>query len=173
MDARTFAKMAAPLGRAVQNMISRGTVRLADSGKKMQSLQVGLLEGETADNVEHFEAFGFTSCPSGGAEALVVFPGGDRSHGIAIVVGDRKYRLKGLASGDAAVYDERGQHIILTAEGIVVNAVKYTINAPTEINGTLSVSEGITGAAGIVTAGDATIGGKSFLSHTNGGEPVD
>jgi len=173
MDQRTFAKMAGPLGRAIQNMISRGTVRLVDSGKKMQSLQVGLLQGETADGVEHFEPFGFTSCPSSGAEALVVFPGGDRSHGIAIVVGNRKYRLTGLASGDAAIYDERGQHIILTTGGIVVNAVKCTINAPTEINGTLAVSGGITGAAGIATTGDATFGGKSFLSHTNGGRPID
>lgn len=172
-DSRAFAKAMGPLSRAIGNLMSRGTVKLVKSDSKMQSLQVGLLADEVADNVEHFEPYGFTSHPHGGAEALVLFPSGDKSHGIAVVVANRRYRLQGLATGDVALYDDRNQSVILTANGIVINAVKHTINAPTEINGALTVNGGIVGSAGITTAADGSFGGKSFLGHTNYGYPVD
>lgn len=173
MDSRAFAKMMGPLSRSIGNMVARAGVRMVKSGSKMQSLQLSILEGETADGVEHFEPFGFTSCPPTGAEAIVLFPNGDRSHGIAIVVADRRYRLTGLASGDAALHDDRGQKVVLTATGIVIDAVAYTVNAPTMINGTLNVTGAIIGGAGIQTAGDGNFGGKSFLGHTNDGQPID
>jgi phage gp45-like len=172
-DGRALGKMLGPLSRAIQNLMSRGTVKLVNANTKMQSLQVGLMADETADKVEHFEPYGFTSNPQGGAEAIVLFPNGDRSHGIAVIVGDRRYRLKGLASGDVAVHDCRNQSVVLTETGIVINALKHTINADTEINGSLTVSDEIRGAAGIQTAGDGAFGGKSFLGHTNDGHPID
>lgn len=173
-EERNLAKLLGPLARSIGNLMSRGTVKIVNPGTKMQSLQLKLLDGEVADNVEHFEPFGFTSNPDGGAEALVLFPSGDKSHGIAVVVADRRYRLKGLASGDVAVYDKRGQSIILTENGIVVNTVKHTINAATvEINGDLTVNGAIAGSGGITTEGDGSFGGKSFLGHTNDGKPVD
>ena len=37
------------------------------------------------------------------------------------MVSDRRYRLKGLARGEVAVYDDQGQSVTLTRAGIVVN----------------------------------------------------
>ncbi|EFB6788059.1 hypothetical protein FPG81_19955 [Escherichia coli] len=49
------------------------------------------------------------------------------------LVSDRRYRLKGLQTGEVAVYDDQGQSVTLTREGIVVDGAGKTItfrNAP-------------------------------------------
>lgn len=105
---------------SLRNLISRCTVVLANAGSKLQALQIRMLAGEVKDGVEHLEPYGFTSCPHGGAEGLAVFPGGDRSHGVVIVVADRRYRMQGLKKGEVALHDDQGQSVHLTRDGIVV-----------------------------------------------------
>jgi phage gp45-like len=121
MDQRLIARMMAPLARAVSNMASRASVVLANSAGKLQRLQVRILNGETKSNLDHAEPYGFTSCPHPGAEAVLLFMGGDRSHGIAIVVGDRRYRLQALEAGEVAVYDDLQQMVALKRDGIYIN----------------------------------------------------
>ncbi|EFC1638085.1 hypothetical protein FA847_24090 [Escherichia coli] len=63
----------------------------------------------------------------------VVRRDGDRSHAVVVTVSDRRYRLKGLQTGEVAVYDDQGQSVTLTREGIVVDGAGKTItfrNAP-------------------------------------------
>ena len=105
---------------SLRNLISRCTMALAQSGSKLQTLQIRMLAGEVKDGVEHLEPYGFTSRPHPGAEGIAVFPGGDRSHGVAVVVADRRYRLQGLQSGEMAIHDDLGQSIHLTRGGIVI-----------------------------------------------------
>jgi phage gp45-like len=38
-----------------------------------------------------------------------------RSHGVLIVVGDRRYRLERIASGDVVIHDNQGQKVHLKA----------------------------------------------------------
>lgn len=106
--------MGSPLDRAlaalenrqkvvVRNLIARGEVS-ATSVAKMQGLQATLFAGEIKDGIEHFEPAGFTSHPLPGSEPVVLFPGGDRSHGIAVVVADRRTRPTDLPAGGACVY---------------------------------------------------------------------
>jgi phage baseplate assembly protein V len=123
-----------PFVRRISNLVARGTVGAVDAGKKMQSLQVRLLAGETKDAVEHFEPYGFTSNPKTGAEGVALFMDGDRSHGVVIVVADRRFRLTGLVSGEAALYDDQGQKVHLTRNGIVIDGAGKDLtfqNAPT------------------------------------------
>lgn len=107
---------------SLRNLISRCTVALANAGSKLQSLQIRMLAGEMKDWVEHLEPYGFTSHPVDGAEGVAVFPGGDRSHGVVIVVADRRYRIQGLKKGEVALHDDQGQSVHLTRSGIVVKA---------------------------------------------------
>ena len=79
---KEFARLIAPYVRRIGNMLSRGTVAAVNAASKMQGLQLRLLADEVKDSVEHFEPYGFTSHPNGGAEAVAVFLDGDRSHGI-------------------------------------------------------------------------------------------
>lgn len=121
------------MNNSLQNIVTRAVITVLDTAKKCQAAGLKLIAGDTKEGVEHLEPYGFTAAAQNGAEAVVLFPGGDRSHGMAIIVADRRYRLKGLARGEVAIYDDQGQSITLTRTGIVVDGGGKTIvfkNAP-------------------------------------------
>lgn len=115
------------LAGRIGNMFSRGSVSSVKPTTRMQTLQVNLLDEEVKDRLEHFEPYGYTSHPLPGAEAAVAFLDGDRSHGIVLMVADRRYRLKGLAAGEVALHDDSGVSVVLKRGGIA------QITAPTEV----------------------------------------
>ena len=109
---RDIGKLIAPLRRRVSLIAGRGVLRLIDDAAKEQLVQVDLLNGETA-TAERYQHYGFTSHPHPDGEAIVLALGGNREHCIVIADGDRRYRLKGLAQGEVALYDDQGQAIHL------------------------------------------------------------
>lgn len=111
--------LAAVAGR-VRMMLARAVIALVDDGRQAQALQLDLLADETHEGVERFAGYGFTSVPHPGAEALVAFVGGLRSHGVVIQVEDRRYRLTGLEAGEVAIFDDLGQAVHLKRTGIEV-----------------------------------------------------
>jgi len=128
-----MSQIAHALARRIGNLLARGTVAAVNAASKMQGLQLRLLAGEIKADVEHFEPYGFTSNPNAGAEAIAAFFDGDRSHGVVLVVADRRYRLKGLAAGEMAIHDDQGQKVHLTRSGIVIDGGGHTVtiqNAP-------------------------------------------
>lgn len=120
MTPRLLSRMLSPLQRAINNLVLRSTVVLVNSANKMQRLQIKMLDGEAKENVEHFEPYGYTSHPKSGAEGITLFFNGDRSHGITIIVADRRYRLQGLAEGEVALHDDIGQKVHLTRSKILI-----------------------------------------------------
>lgn len=164
MNRSAFDRMTAPLRGRIQMMVARAVVQLVDDAGGIQAVQLGLLADELAEGAERFQDYGFTSVPHPGAEAVMVFPGGLRSHGLIVALGDRRYRLKGLEGGEAAVYDDLGQVVHLTRDGIrVVSPLKVEIEAP-EVTITASAKATIT-APQILLDGDVKLGGE-------GGKPV-
>lgn len=158
-----FAAAARALAGRVGNMLARGRVRSVNAGTRMQTLQLDLLEGETKDRLEHFEAYGFTSHPKAGAEAAVVFLDGDRSHGLVLVVADRRYRLRGLADGEVALHDDGeeaggGSSIVLKRGGVIeiTAAAAVHLNTPELLHNGVNV--GATHRHGGVQAGGANTG---------------
>lgn len=137
--------MLAAIARRLGNLLARGTVAMANSANRMQALQIKLATGEVQDSIEHFEAYGLTAHPKTGAEHLTVYLGGERGNGITVVVADRRYRLKNLAEGEVALYDDLGHKVHLTRTGIVINgagapitltgASKVRIESPLEVTG--------------------------------------
>lgn len=124
--------LAAMAGK-IYSMITRGTLSLLDTARKMQVAQVRLLAGETKDGLEVFEQYGFTSAANLGAEVISLFLDGDRSNGIVICVADRRFRLM-VNPGEVAVYDDLGQKVHLTRSGIVIDGAGLPIlieNVPT------------------------------------------
>jgi phage baseplate assembly protein V len=109
-----------PLATRIANSVARAVVKLADDAKKLQILQVGALADETIDGAEHHQSYGFSSVPLAGAEAVVVFPNGDRSHPLVIAVSDRRYRPTGGQAGQVTVYNHTGAKVTLTADGDIV-----------------------------------------------------
>ncbi len=113
----SFNKLIAPFRVKLSNMILRGIVTGTKSDKKLQQVQIKGLADETLDKLEHLESYGFTSNPDDGAEALVLFVGGNRDHGVVVSTPDRRVRLKGLAKGDVAIYHKDGTKIVLKGSG--------------------------------------------------------
>lgn len=144
------------LSRRIANMLARGVLTLAESAGKMQTMQVSLLADEGKTAVEHFEPYGWTSRPQPGAEVLVAFVEGDRSHGIVLCAADRRYRVTALQPGEVAIHDDQGAAVVLGRNGIVINGGTRDIH--------------ITGAPQvIVTGGDVIADGISLKNHKHGG----
>lgn len=159
----TVQRMLAPVHRRLMNLLSRGVVSAVDDSKKLQLVQLDLLDTETRDEIERFQNYGFTSVPEAGAESVVLFVGGRRDHGLAIVVDDRRYRLKSLAEGEVAVYNRTGAKIVLKANGDIEltpkSGQKVKLASPVEISGDVSVTGTLTASADVVG------GGKSLKNH--------
>ena len=149
------------------NVLTRGVVALANSASRLQTLQMRLTAGELKDGMEHLEPYGFTSCPHEGAEALAGFMGGDRSHGVVIVVSDRRHRIQELAPGEVAIYTDEGDKVHFK-RGRVIAFETGTLN----ITATDSVNFNtpkITQTGQIISQGDQVAGGVSQINHSHSG----
>lgn len=146
---KAVRRMLDPMKRRVMLMVGRAVVRLVNDAPKMQTLQLSLLEGEVRDGVERFQQYGFTAHPLPGAEAAVVFLGGNRNHGIVIAVDDRRYRLTALAAGEVALYDDLGKSLVFKRNGdIEINATRVLINGNLEVAGNIHATGTILDNAG-------------------------
>lgn len=129
---RTFRAMLAPLQRRVAMLAARAVVRLVNDGTARQRLQVEILRGELRDDVERMQNYGFTSRPHPGADAAVLSMAGTRSQAVAIVVDDRRYRLRPMEEGEVAIYDDLGNRVMLLRDKVHVVAVQEMFaEAPT------------------------------------------
>jgi phage baseplate assembly protein V len=128
-------KLLDPLRRRVRLMISRAVLSAISDGSGIQLVQVKLLEGEVRDGVERFQNYGFTGVPIGGAEGIMACVSGNRDHGVIIAMDDRRYRVKGLQSGEVAMYSYQDKQphkhrIIFKKDGsIEVLAKNITVKA--------------------------------------------
>lgn len=116
----------------VSNFLARGTLALVNAASKLQALQLRLTAGEVKDGVEHFEPYGFTAHSLPGAEAVLGFIGGDRSHCVAVVVTDRRYRPTDLLAGEVCLFTDEGDEIRLKRGRIisVTAGSKLEVTAP-------------------------------------------
>jgi phage gp45-like len=154
-----LSRWIAPLKNRVANMIARAVVSVVDDSKKIQIVQLDLLEGETRSEIERLQEYGFTSNPRPGAEAAVIFVGGRRDHGLCVAVDDRRYRVKDLGAGEVAVYNDTGAKLVFKANGDIEltpkAGQKLKVAGSVDVTGTLTASTDVVG------------GGKSLASHTH------
>jgi phage baseplate assembly protein V len=136
-------------GRRAFLSITRGTLVKTDDTKKMQELEVRGLYGERIKGVEHWQPYGFAyhaKVPQEGqgeAEALIANVGGNASHPVVLAVADRRHRRPTLQEGESALYDDQGQKVHITRDGIKLDG--GTLKKPQTItvgNATLTVADG-------------------------------
>ncbi len=164
-------------GALLRGLLGRGVVESVDDTPMMRTIQAEFLPGDVREGLEHFEPYGFTSRVKEGAEAIGAFFNGDRSHGVVLVTADRRFRLH-VEEGEVAVFDDKGQKVVLKRDGILVETPKnltatvggnavatvkgtttlksgaVTIDAPSvHITGTLSVDGHISGSGGMAVSG--------------------
>ena len=158
-----FRRLIGPLQRSVRMMISRGVLTLVDDTQPTQEVQLNLYAGENLSGVERFQQYGFTSVPFPGAEAIFAAVAGNRTQGVVLVAGDKRYRLVGLQSGEVALFDDQGQTIIIHRDGIAMTSrfgitmttPTFTLNGNFQLNGSGS------------STGDFVANGISADSHTH------
>jgi phage baseplate assembly protein V len=121
-----------PLATRIANMVARALVKNVDDSLKVQILQLGVLADETREGVERIQNYGFTSVPLEGAEAVALFVGGRRDHGLVIAVDDRRYRLKALENGEVAMYSDQGDKLVIKRGGTieVTASTKVVLTTP-------------------------------------------
>jgi len=118
--------------RRIAMLAARAVVRLVSDGSRRQLMQLEVLAGELRDGIERMQDYGLTSHPHAGADAAVVFLGGNREQGIVLAVDDRRYRVTGLQPGEVVLYDDLGNRVELRRGRMLVKAVDHLqIEAPT------------------------------------------
>ncbi|MGF6392173.1 phage baseplate assembly protein V [Pseudomonas plecoglossicida] len=148
-------------------MIARGTVALATAGSMLQTLQMRLTADEVKDDLEHFEPYGFTSNPKPGAEGVALFLGGDRSHGVVVCVADRRFRLKGLQSGEVAIYTDEGDTFVFKRGRVVeLETMTLKVKAGTAVEFDTPL---IKTTGRIESDGDQVAAGISQVEHVHDG----
>lgn len=113
-------KLIEPMQRRIMMAIGRAVLNAVYDGGKAQLVQASMLGDEVRDKMERMAEYGFTSNPKPGAQGIAVFVGGERGHGIIVATCDYSARMPNLAPGEVAIYDDQGQSVHLTRDGIVV-----------------------------------------------------
>lgn len=174
------------LRHRLAGIIQRVTVSRVNSGTKAQTLQIRGPAGEPVDDVQQFEGYGLTSHPAPGSttEALVLHVGGNPDHPIAIVAGDRQWRITGLAAGEVCLYDDLGSRVQLkrgellvstTASGLPIKVASggaVDVDAAGDVTVDATGSVNVTGATGVDvtgTTGDVTLGATAGKATATGG----
>jgi phage baseplate assembly protein V len=163
------------LQRRVMNMTARGVIAESDDEPGMQRVQVSLLHDEGKTAVERMQNYGFSSHAPGNSEVLVVFIGGGRDHGVIVATDDRASRFTDLAPGEAAIYTDEGDSIVLKRDNTIeLTTKKLIIKAEDEVivetkEVTVTAEEKITiEAPDILLKGNVEVDGN--LTMADGGE---
>ena len=134
MDIKTIDKRIKQAFNTVRQAF-RGKVARVQAGGGVQKIQVEGLDGETVQDLEHAENFGFTSNPPAGSDCVVVPLGGKTSHGIIVTTTNGAYRITGLSDGETAVYNADGAKIVLKKGRVIeIDCDKLNIKAPSGVN---------------------------------------
>lgn len=169
----------------------RAVLTLANSDSAVMLAQGNGLAGEQLQDAELFQHYGLTSNPPEGTMVVVLPIGGKTSHGIIIATEHGSYRLKGLKSGEVALYTDEGDSVHLQRGRVIevttkvfrviaeekVELVTPLVEASEKViaqgllrgNGGLAVKGGDGDATAViegkVVADDVIAGGKSGAHH--------
>ena len=140
------------------NMIARAIVRLIGDDGTRQSAQLEVTAGEYLDDVPRIQNYGLTSVPPvDGTDAIVLFLNGDRNEGITIAMENRQFRLKGLESGEVALFDDLGNVVKLGRDQLEVAAVTKLIATAPEAQVTAPIVQVTAATSATLTSGASSM----------------
>jgi len=132
-----FSKFTEQMRGKINLMVGRAILSLINDAGAIQTAQAQLLAEEVLDDVERIQNYGLTSCPPEGSEAVIVFQGGNRDHGLIVAADNRKYRVRGLKSGEVCLYTDEGDQIALKRGNLIevtTKTLRIDAAAAVEIN---------------------------------------
>lgn len=164
MNHNAIGRLLRPQFLRLRGMIGRAVIRLVDDARKLQTAQVTVQAGEVRA-AERFQDYGVSSVPLDGAEAIVLFVGGDRGSPVVIRTDDRRHRPTNLAPGEVVIYTDEGARVHLK-RGRLVEITAEVV----KVNGRVEVSGDVT-AGGNVSDGTRSLAADRALynAHTHAG----
>lgn len=117
-----IAKAVQRVERRIGNMIAVGVIESVNAGTKFQTLKATALEGDTDDEIVHFEPGGLVHVASAGAEGLTLSVGGKGANRAAVCVSNRSSRPAGVGAGETGLYTGGalgGLRILCKADGSI------------------------------------------------------
>lgn len=123
-DLERLKKLARSMQSRIDASITRAVVELVNDRLKTQRLQLTILEGEVADQVEHLQPYGVSFVPPAGAEALALAVGGQRDHTVAICVEHPAERPTGAEPREGGLYTKGEWRYFIDAEGVTCTGAK-------------------------------------------------
>lgn len=157
-----------PLKQRVTLLLQRAVVKLITYDGDVRIIQAKLPGGNVVADLEHLEPFGFTSHPKKDAEALVLAFGGNGSHSVALMVGDRRFRLK-VEEGEVALFNAYNDKLHFKKDGVaeMKASTKVLIDSPdSELTGNLTVKGTATFEKTLAVTGNATFSAAASVGTT-------
>ncbi|WGL97903.1 phage baseplate assembly protein [Arsenophonus sp. aPb] len=102
-------------------LLGFGKVTLSQDGGDIQTVQY-LNTLEVRDGTYRMTEFGFSSSLPAGSDVLIGYLGGHRSNAVIFASNHPASRFRNLTPGESVLYNQWGLHILLTQQGIVVDA---------------------------------------------------
>lgn len=136
------------LWHRVQALVGRGRLTLVDDSGVVQIVQSRVIGDEVKGEIPRFADYGFVSFPPQDTDSLVVFMAGERSMGIVIATNNQTFRMRGLATGEVAIHDDKGRFVYLSAAGIHVQGKDDPITVDTTSNIVATAGGNVTATAG-------------------------
>jgi phage gp45-like len=100
----------------LKTLISRALITSVDDTTEMQTVQVSGCSGESID-AERVQPYGLSANPPVDSEALVTYPSADHEQGVIFACDCGQWRIKGLKSGEVALYSQYEQKVLLKNNG--------------------------------------------------------
>lgn len=94
-------------------------------------------------NAHRLAEFGFSSGLPVGTDVVLAFLGGDRSNPVVIATNHQGYRHSGLKSGESVMYNQWGLNILLTEDGVFIDAKGKNVEVNNATNVTINASDSI------------------------------
>lgn len=129
-----FDRLLSPIKSRLRLMIARAVVVAC----KDKHVKIDLLAGESREDVDFFQQYGFSSRPKGFVGAVALFVGGSRDNGVVVASrGEDNDMGISLEPGEVAVHSSFGSSIILKKDGSVM--IKTNTGKPLRVEGDVHV----------------------------------
>ncbi|MBG1738768.1 baseplate assembly protein [Klebsiella quasipneumoniae] len=119
--------------------VGRITAMKDDGGTQSVQYQTPL---EVA-SAHRLAEFGFSSGLPAGTDVVLAFLGGDRSNPVVIATNHQGYRHSGLKSGESVMYNQWGLNILLTEDGVFIDAKGKNVEVNNATTVTINASDSI------------------------------
>jgi len=106
MNLPDFRRLIRPITNKIFLLLGRAVLKAVENSEDTQKIQVLALAEETISDIERFQEYGFETYPFAEAQVFIGVLNGNRDHGIALCVHDRRYRPTDLSEGEVCIYTD-------------------------------------------------------------------